>query len=293
MNEKTSAAIRWDDLAAFLAVANAGGLSAAARSSGSSAPTLGRRMHALERALGRDLFLRRTHGYDLTDAGRDLLRDIEGVAARIERATARPPMDALPLVKLSAGTWTTKHLIRNIQHLAGAPPDTRFRFLAVEHVLSINRREAVIGLRNQRPTGVGLAAVKLGRVDFAAYAVPGVTGGWIRVNVNTPSSRWVTGQHSGEIEHEVDQPHVALDMALMGLGKVVLPTFIGDFEAILERVGGTIDDLAHDQWLVTHDDDRALPEVRRVIDRLAALLGRTAFEVPQRKADKALGRRSS
>lgn len=104
MNEKTYGGVRWDDLAAFLVVARAGGLSAAARSLGASAPTLGRRMHALERALGRELFLRRTHGYDLTDAGRELQREIESAAGKIERATARTARDALPLVKLSAGT---------------------------------------------------------------------------------------------------------------------------------------------------------------------------------------------
>lgn len=42
----------WDDLHLFLAVAREGGLSPAARATGRSAATLGRRMLALERAMG-------------------------------------------------------------------------------------------------------------------------------------------------------------------------------------------------------------------------------------------------
>lgn len=273
MNEKTYGGVRWDDLAAFLVVARAGGLSGAARSLGSSAPTLGRRMHALERAVGRELFLRRTHGYDLTDAGRELQRELESVAGKIERATARTVRDALPLVKLSAGTWTSKHLVRHLRALAGDPPDTRFRFLAAEDILSISRREAVIGIRNQRPTVPGLAGRKLNRVQFATYALPDAPRHWIRVGVDTPSARWVAAREDVGNAHEVSHPQMALDMALLGLGHVVLPTFIGDSETALARVGGPIEELSHDQWLVTHDDDRSLPEVRRAIDRVVVVLG--------------------
>ncbi|WP_159804715.1 LysR family transcriptional regulator [Litoreibacter roseus] len=58
MNDRAPVAdpIRWDDLAAFLAVARAGGLAAAAKDVVSSAPTLGRRMRELERRMGRELF---------------------------------------------------------------------------------------------------------------------------------------------------------------------------------------------------------------------------------------------
>ncbi|MEM9813747.1 MAG: LysR family transcriptional regulator, partial [Pseudomonadota bacterium] len=43
----------WDDLHVFFHVAEAGGLSGAAKRTGLSAPTLGRRMVALEQAAGR------------------------------------------------------------------------------------------------------------------------------------------------------------------------------------------------------------------------------------------------
>jgi DNA-binding transcriptional LysR family regulator len=272
MNDAISASLRWDDLAAFLAVARSGGLSAAARETGGSAPTLGRRMRALERALGRELFLRRTHGYDLTEAGAALRRDLEGVAARIDRIAARPPGEAPPLVKLSAGTWTTLLLVRRVAELVGDPPDLRMRFLADERRLDLGRREAAIGLRNARPTEAGLAGRRIARVHFAVYARPDAPARWIRVAADTPSARWTASRAGDEASHEVSQPRLALDMALAGVGRAVLPTFIGDAEPALGRVGEPIAELGHDQWLVTHDEDRSLPEVRRAIDRVVALL---------------------
>ncbi len=51
-----------------------------------------------------------------------------------------------------------------------------------------------------------------------------------------------------------------------------LPTFIGDAQPKLKRVGNTIDELGHDQWLVTHHEDRYLPKVRTLISRLGRVL---------------------
>ena len=73
MNETIS---NWDDLHLFLAVAREGGLSPAARLTGRSAATLGRRMLALERSMGRELFVRHERGYELTaDCGRTCWRN--------------------------------------------------------------------------------------------------------------------------------------------------------------------------------------------------------------------------
>ena len=69
----------------------------------------------------------------------------------------------------------------------------------------------------------------------------------------------------------MSHPRLVLDLALAGAGQAVLPTFIGETEPTLERRSDAISDLTHDAWLVFHDDDRHLPEIRRVIDRIVAL----------------------
>lgn len=263
MNEKIS----WDDLRLFLAVADAGGLSAAEAQTATSAPTLGRRMVALEQALGRDLFHRHAKGYDLTDAGKDLRDQMSGVARRIEQVTVPA---ARPTVKISAGLWTTRVLCRNAAELAG--DDVTLRFVAADHVLDISHREAVIGVRNQRPQQPQLAGQRIGPIHLAIYtAQDGPTDApFVQVTGSTPSARWVRDQ--GPTPFEVTHPIHALDLVKAGVARAVLPCFIGDEEAGLQRIGGPITALTHDQWLVSHNTDRFLPAVRGCLDRLAPLL---------------------
>ncbi|MGP9818688.1 LysR family transcriptional regulator [Salinarimonas sp. NSM] len=264
----------WSDLHLFLAVARAGGLSPAARLTGTSPATLGRRMYALERALGRELFVRHERGYEPTADGRALMADLADVETRIQRLIARPDPGARPLVKVSAGTWTTRALLARLDEITGNPADVRLRFIAAENILHISRREAVIGFRNRPPAEDGLAGRKLARVEFAPYAAPGAPDLWIKVAADTPSARWLDRTIGAHALCEVVAPRNSLDLALAGKGVALLPTFVGDEEPGLARVGETVPELAHEQWLVTHQDDRHLPEVRRTIDRMCAVLAR-------------------
>ncbi|MEM7711328.1 MAG: LysR family transcriptional regulator, partial [Pseudomonadota bacterium] len=198
--------------------------------------------------------------------------DLGDIASRIDRIATPATDDGLPLVKVSAGTWTTLALVRHLGEIAGDPPDIRLRFVPSEATLSIARREAAIGIRNRRPTGLGVAGRKLAPVAFAIYATPKARPDWIVVTADTPSARWGRARAAEEALHEATDPRVALDLALTGAGRIVLPTFIGDGETTLERLSDPIADLGHDAWLVAHDDDRHLPGIRRVFDRLAALL---------------------
>jgi DNA-binding transcriptional LysR family regulator len=72
--------VEWSDLRIFLAIAREGTLSAAARRLGHTQPTIGRRLRALETALGHTLFQRSVDGFVLTDEGAAVL----GHAERME-----------------------------------------------------------------------------------------------------------------------------------------------------------------------------------------------------------------
>ncbi len=264
--------LSWNDLALFLAVAHEGGLSAASKTTGRSAATLGRRMLALERALGEDLFVRHNHGYELTDAGRGLLPELETIDTQLDRLFSGARRLRAPSVKVSAGTWTTLALLDDLDLLLGDPPDVRLQFVSTEAVLSISRREAVIGIRNERPADERLALRRLRPVHFAPYATDNAPARWIQSLVDTPSARWVRSLGAEPIVCEVSSPRNALDLALAGQGVAVLPTFIGDMKPTLKRRDEPIEALSHEQWIVIHPDDRELPEVRRTIDRLYQVL---------------------
>ncbi|KIC45940.1 LysR family transcriptional regulator [Ruegeria sp. ANG-S4] len=262
--------INWDDLKLFLAVARAGGLGPAEAATGKSAPTLGRRMLQLERRLGQELFVRKPRGYDLTEDGLALLDKINGIE---ERVLDLVDGSAVPLVKVSAGTWVTRALIQSADTIRGSTP-VRLRFMSAEEVVDIGRREAVIGIRNHRPDGVGLACRRIGKVSFAVYAGNPKITTWARVVSSTPSALWVSETQKSADSIEVTTPQNALDLALAGIARAVLPTFIGDAQPGLIAVSDRIEELNHSQWMVTHHEDRFLPEVRGVIDRTYAVLRR-------------------
>ena len=71
--DKSLANLDWSLLQSFLAVAEEGSLSAAARRLGASQPTLGRQIRQVEQQLGVTLFTRKPRGLQLTDIGATLL----------------------------------------------------------------------------------------------------------------------------------------------------------------------------------------------------------------------------
>src|SRR6187551_610857 len=85
-------AIDWYDLRFLLAVADSRTLTAAAKRLGVSQPTAGRRLAALEAAVGARLVVRTSHGQSLTPEGA-ILRDVAAELARrvssIERGALR------------------------------------------------------------------------------------------------------------------------------------------------------------------------------------------------------------
>lgn len=261
----------WDDLRLSLAVAREGGLAAAAASTGKSAPTLGRRMLALERRLGRDLFRRMARGYALTDEGQHLLASAQSLESRIQPMIETDADQAPPVVKVSAGIWVTHLLCAQVPELIGADR-IRLRFIADDALVDIGRREALIGIRNRRPDGIGLAGRRITRIRFAAFASHDDVATWARVIGTTPSAKWVQDATRKTNTIEVTSPRNALDLALAGTARVVLPTFVGARLKALKQVSPLIKELEHDQWLVTHHEDRFLPEVRKVIDRVYAIL---------------------
>ena len=265
MNEKN---LNWEDLKLFLAVARTGGLSAAMTTTGKSAPTLSRRISALEQATGQELFERLPRGYLLTPEGETLLKQVQPIEAQIARFDQLGKVDKKVLVKISAGSWMTFSLMQHLEHLLQDNAHSQLRFIAAEQVLDISHRQTIIGLRNRRPEQLELACRRTGQVQFAVYARNKSVKRWARVLAKTPTAQWLENHTENEDAIEVSSPRNALDLAKLGLSKALLPTFVGDREASLQKIGATIPELSHEQWLVTHQDERYRPEVRLCIDRI-------------------------
>ncbi|MFQ6548880.1 LysR family transcriptional regulator [Aestuariibius sp. 2305UL40-4] len=266
----------WGDLALFAAVARAGSLAGAAAETGASPATLSRRMTALERRLGRRLFLHGAGGYTVTPDGRDLAERVRAMeAASVDIGRWQEAAKGPARVRISAGTWTARLLARNLARYWQPTDPWMPEFVYCNLDMDIARREIDIGIRNRRPEQPWLAGRRTGEVHHAVYATSEDVTGWIGANFETarlPSERWVADHHGGEITTTANDPLLRLDLAEAGLGRVVLPTFIGDTRPALTRLSPVIDDLTAEEWLVAHHEARHEPAIRAALDAFAGFL---------------------
>ncbi|MCV3270804.1 LysR family transcriptional regulator [Roseobacter sinensis] len=268
----------WNDLAYFSAIARTGGLMRAAEELGVSAATLSRRMKAFEAALGRRLFLHGADGYKLTSDGQALARQtrsMEDAARQIDiwQGQATGPV----CVRISAGTWTAFDLAERLSDYWQANDAWVPEFMYCDLDLDIARREVDIGIRNRRPDQPWVARQQIGWVDYAIYSADKTVTGWIGPSWDaaiTPSLRWIQQNHGDGIVTKVNSPHLACALARAGVGRVVLPVFVGDRMDGLTRLSEPIAELRSEQWLVSHHEGRNQPPIRAALDAISGYLRR-------------------
>jgi len=275
----------WDDLRLFLDVARLGGLSAARETTRLSPATLGRRVAALERQIGEPLFIRSQTGYRLTEAGEELLERAEDVeAAMLSLNRWREGTVGDRVVRISAGPWTSAFLAAHIGEIWQAEDGIRIELVTANAKVDIGRRNADIGIRNQRPTEQWLAGRLTGRTAYAIYSgrqlINGIAAG-LFVGVageaaTTQSARWLHAHHGDRIGVRGNDARTLVDLVAAGAGLSVMPCFIGDSDERLVRVAPPIAELFAEQWIVTHQDERHSGPVRLVAGRLTQLMARNA-----------------
>jgi len=273
----------WDDLRLFLDVARLGGLSAATETTRLSAATLGRRVAALERQVGEPLFHRSRTGYRLTQAGEDLLaraEDVEAAMLSLKRWKEGAVGDRV--VRLSAGSWTAAFVAGHIGDIWTVDDRFGLELVTAQQKVDIGRRNADLGIRNQRPTEQWLAGRLIGRVAYAIYSGPSLING-IKAGYfvglageggQTHSARWMQARHGDRIAVRGNDAMGVRELVAAGAGLSVFPCFVGDSDPRLVRVAPPIGELETDQWLVSHHEERHEPAVHAVAERIAALMRR-------------------
>ena len=270
--------MNWQDLALFAAVARNGALARAAEETGVSVPTLSRRMKALESQLGRRLFVHGAEGYAVTAEGRELqsrAERMEAAAAEVENWRARGGGPVR--VRITCGTWTAERLARSLAEWWSPEADWSPDFVHCNLDMDVARREVDIGVRNRRPSQPWLAGRRTGTTRFAAYAASHEVAGWIgasREATLLPSEAWVAGTHPDRIVATANDPRLRLALAEQGLGRIVLPVWIGDGRSGLTRVSDPIEPLTAEEWIVSHHEARHDPPIRAALNAIGDFLAR-------------------
>jgi DNA-binding transcriptional LysR family regulator len=84
--------------------------------------------------------------------------------------------------------------------------------------------------------------------------------------------RWVRGNHGGEIITTACEEGTLVDLAVAGVGRVVMPTFVARDVPGLKQVGPVIPELSHDEWLVCHHEARHDAPIRAALEAVSTLL---------------------
>lgn len=281
----------WSVVRDFLAVAEVGSLSGAARRLRVSQPTLSRRIADLEETLGATLFLRTPKGLLLTETGEGILanaREMESSALAIERRAdaGRDALDGVVRVSCTEGLgtqWLPKHLA--VFHKKY--PRLQVEVLVDNRAVNLVRREADIALRLFRPEQPDLIARKVGYLGMGMYG----------------SDEYLTQQGAPERVADLKKHfHIGFDESLAGrsdvqaLERMFTPenivhrsnSFVGQLEAAKAGVGLAMLDcfladpipslrrvlpekLHHemDVWLVTHAEVGRSARIRVLFDHIA------------------------
>lgn len=164
----------WSLVQNFLAVADAGSLSAAARRLGCSQPTLGRQIQALERDLGITLFSRHARGLVLTDAGAELVpmaRQMQNAMQQMVLTAAGKAQQLEGTVRITASIFASHMLLPPIlARIRQQEPAIQLDLVPSDTTENLLFREADIAVRMYRPSQPELIVRHVTDIELGVFA---------------------------------------------------------------------------------------------------------------------------
>lgn len=239
--------MEWNDLKIFLAVARAGTLGAAARQIGQTQPTLGRRLRALEEALGQSLFQRTSGGFVLTDEGQAVLAHaerMEEAALGIARQVSGQPDRLSGFLRLSASEWFGTYVLAPVlAEFNRRHPDVTVELVTDTRLYSLSRREADLVFRIGAFDEPDVRQRRLLVQTYGVYKQAGSDHhdmGLILMDTaldHLPDVAWLkTKRPDAPVIFRSNNREAQARMCQMGAGLAVLPRRLADQLEGLEKV---------------------------------------------------------
>lgn len=282
----------WSALRYYLAVAEEGSSLSAARKLGVDQSTVSRQIAALEQALKLKLFNKGRAGFELTQAGRDLLpraREVGAAVAAFQRLAADHETGLAGTLRLSTAEGIAYGLISPILDTFHQQyPTLHVTLILEDRFADLSKGEADVAVRAGRPTDGTLIGRKLTDAAWAVYAArsyverfgapycPEDINGHRVIAFEGPiqrigAARWLADvAPDAMIVSRANSILGALLSAKSGVGIAVLPVNVADPEMDLARVIEPLGELAGEFWVVTHPEMRNVPKVRAFIDFLTS-----------------------
>lgn len=288
------AAIDWSLVQAFLAVAEGGSLSAAARALDRSQPTLGRQIRALETQLGAELFHRQPRGLDLTETGTALLAPAQAMraaAGAMALAAAGREQRLEGSVRITASVAVSVfHLPAILTAIRQAEPRIALELVPSDRTSNLMYREADIAIRMYRPTQPDLVTRHLGDTAIGAFAARAYVArrGLPRGLADLAGHDFIGQDRETQLIDGMralglpatrdsfvlrcDDVAVTWQLIRAGAGIGFIQRSLGQRDPALAEVDLGVPLPVLPVWLTAHEAMRRTPRIRRVWDLLAQAL---------------------
>lgn len=290
----------WNQIRAFLATAEEGSLSAAARALGSTQPTVGRQISGLEADLGVTLFQRAGRSLVMTGAARDLLEHVQAMgdaASRVSMVAAGQSEDVAGRVVITASDLLAAgYLPKVLRRLREEAPGIIVDIVASNRIENLTRRDADIAIRHVQPEQPDLIARRLPDASAGYYAATSYLERYGRPETvaelehhsfigprdTVQMLAFLTGQGVTVLPERFransDSAVVMWEMMRAGLGILVGPVEFAPDTTGIERVLPDAPPIRFPVWLATHRELRTSRRIRIVFDLLAEALARPLSE---------------
>lgn len=281
-------AMNWDDLKIALAVARGGTLSAAARRLGTTQPTVGRRLDALERRLGTPLFERQADGLKPTPLGQSLLLGLEQMEAgaqAVQRQVAARDTGLNGEILVTSLDWLGDEVLAPMLARFGAQhPGLAIELVNEGRIFNLARREADLAFRFGAFEQENLVERRVGSVRYALYASQayleeqgspelgnGLRGHRIVLLDSGAGAvaheSWLAAlAHSSQVVLRANGLRAHMAAVRDGVALAVLPCLLGDREQALRRLALPELPLVRTVRVGLHADLRDNPRIRALLD---------------------------
>lgn len=281
--------LEWDDVHVFLAIARGGTLAAAAKDMGQTQPTMGRRLRALEGAVGQTLFQRTSAGFVLTHEGEAVLayaERMEEEALGFSRALAGEESHLSGLLRVASSDWFGEYVLTPLfARFLQSHREISLELITDTRQYNLARREADLAFRITPFNEPDVIQRKLMRQVYALYGhadlVPPTANdgaGCALITMDSafgelPDVVWLKRMlPKATVAFASNNRGLQARMCAEGGGFAVLPCRLGDATHGLKRIdlGETPPDRS--VWVGYHRDMRRVARLRALLEHIIEAL---------------------
>ena len=273
--------MHWDDIQAFIAIAQNGSFSSAAVKLDLSVATLGRKLDRLESDIGLTLAYRSPKGLQLTEAGEKILAiaiaggeeldQIARVAVSLKADSLREP------VRVSSTEPIISHILApSLSAFLREHASIQLDLSVSTAIDNLNKREADLAIRLAKPHEPTLMCRKLGEIKYGLFVNSSLLEGMqpgldaierlplLGFNDDfgpIPEREWIAQQGlDAAVRVKSSSLRALYNASCAGAGAALLPTFIARHASELVLLTN-VDALLREVWLVFHRDLKDIPSV--------------------------------